>query len=433
MEEENKLQKWYSKIETWGIIMSALLILAAVCSPIYFYFRYKSYTDYTGLATLGPVGDFIGGTTVAFLTAASVILLIATNIMQRKELKISQEQNQVSIQQADLAREETKITNETMKRQQFETTFFNMINLHHNILKEIRYENSTGREAILKLYNELRDTYDNQVYKRYKTQFINDKFSSNNDYKLIDLIKKVLVDKELLKYTQDFEKSFMPAIGYNEKEDFREQEFFYYSIINGTDGKWYEKEEHVIEHFEMDIKYDREKCMKILEEFDFKGRIEKKKSINHEYITEFKKKKSINHEYITEFKMNYCDNPLIELRHEAYETLYKKYENAIGHYYRNLYRIVKLIQNNTFDSKSQELDNEEKRQYRGILRAQLSSFELLMLFYNISYSKKGENFKKLIAGINFFDDHLIEKDFIWKNDIEQLARLNTPGDIAESN
>ncbi|HDR4901628.1 TPA: putative phage abortive infection protein [Bacillus cereus] len=447
MSEEKKLHKksTMSSIQDGFIgfffLGGLILLVTAVAMP----FKVKEYYEtkiegYKTIADLGPVGDFIGGTTVALLTAASVVLLLATIIMQRKEIKISQQsieelvkQTEASIAQADLAREETKITNETMKRQQFETTFFNMINLHHNILKEIRYENSTGREAILKLYNELRDTYDNQVYKRYKTQFINDKFSSNNDYKLTDLIKKVLVDKELLKYTQDFEKSFMPAIGYNEKEDFREQEFFYYSIINGTDGKWYEKEGHVIEHFEMNIKYDREWCRKILEEFDFKGNIEKKKSINHEYITEFEKEKSINHEYITEFKMNYSDNPLIELRHEAYETLYKKYENAIGHYYRNLYRIVKLIQNNTFDSKSQELDNEEKRQYRGILRAQLSSFELLMLFYNISYSKKGENFKKLIAGINFFDDHLIEKDFIWKNDIEQLARLNTSGDIAESN
>lgn len=164
LEKENKLQKWFSKIETWGIIVSAILIVAAVCSPIYFYFRYKSYGDYTGLAALGPVGDFIGGTTVAFLTAASVILLIATNIMQRKELKISQEQNQVSIQQADLARDETKITNETMKKQQFETTFFNMLSLHHQIVGGIKaklptveeigdvvnviQQNHSGREAI---------------------------------------------------------------------------------------------------------------------------------------------------------------------------------------------------------------------------------------------------------------------------------------------
>ncbi len=56
----------------------------------------------------------------------------------------------------------------------------------------------------------------------------------------------------------------------------------------------------------------------------------------------------------------------------------------------------------------------------GILRAQLSSYELLMLFYNICYSDKGEKFKFLLESTNFFDNHLVEDDFIWENDIEQL-------------
>ena len=112
------------------------------------------------------------------------------------------------------------------------------------------------------------------------------------------------------------------------------------------------------------------------------------------------------------------------IKQDSYEELYKRHEKIIGHYYRNLYRIVKLIQNTTFNNESQEQDNEEKRKYRGILRAQLSSFELLMLFYNISYSEKGKKFKELVAGTNFFADHLIVEDFIWKNDVTELAHFN---------
>ncbi|MEH7328788.1 putative phage abortive infection protein, partial [Priestia megaterium] len=89
-------------------------------------------------------------------------------------------------------------------------------------------------------------------------------------------------------------------------------------------------------------------------------------------------------------------------------------------YYRNLYRIVKLIQEIDFDSENSKANELEKRKYRGILRAQLSSIELLMLFYNVNYSKKGEKFKALLENTNFFDDHLVEKEFIWKNDKEQL-------------
>ncbi len=115
-----------------------LCIVGAVFSPFYFYWRYSDYGDYTGLAALGPVGDFVGGTTVTFFTASSVFLLIATNIMQREELK-------ASVEQAKLARTETKITNETMKKQQFETTFFNVLSLHHQIADGIKVNLSESK------------------------------------------------------------------------------------------------------------------------------------------------------------------------------------------------------------------------------------------------------------------------------------------------
>ncbi|MEM5591914.1 putative phage abortive infection protein [Niallia circulans] len=51
---------------------------------------------------------------------------------------------------------------------------------------------------------------------------------------------------------------------------------------------------------------------------------------------------------------------------------------------------MKIIQETVFDDSSIENNEKEKKKYRGILRAQLSSFELLMLFYNVVYSDKGE-------------------------------------------
>ncbi|WP_239502874.1 putative phage abortive infection protein [Bacillus cereus] len=416
------------------VIVGIALLFIAVEMPfkVYEYFVPKSavlkIVNYTDVRDLGPIGDFIGGTTVAFLTAASTVFLLATIIMQRKEIKISQrnieelvKQTEASVAQAEEARKETRITNETMKQQQFETTFFNMINLQHNILKEIQYGDYAGREAILKLYRELKNTYDNQIYKQYRTKFINNIVTSGNINKLNDLVKKSLIGWELWHYKHDFDSYFVPTINGNGEEDFSELEAFYKSLSNGTNKGWNKIEADVIQDFEKNIKNKREKCGEVLEDFDFKSYL---KNENENKIKD---------EYITEFKINYYDDPLIELKHQAYENLYKKHENLIGHYYRNLYRIVKLIQSHTFNSESQERDNEEKRKYRGILRAQLSSFELLMLFYNISYSEKGKKFKELIEGINFFDDHLIEKDFIWKNDVKELASLNASKVATETN
>ncbi|MFK4313135.1 MULTISPECIES: putative phage abortive infection protein [unclassified Bacillus (in: firmicutes)] len=406
-----------------------VLIPMAILMPwIVVHFDLKSLGDF------GAVGDFIGGTTVTFLTGASVFLLIATNRMQRKELQMSRqsidemvkqteasvEQMKASVQQAEEAKKETQITNETMKRQQFETTFFNMINLHHNILKELRYNDKVGRDAISEFYAELKGIYINSIYREHKLSILKE----GDIEKLNELTIQFLIAQRLSEYEKNIIEVHCNPLwvqGYYthfDKEKFSELQ----AVRNaGNDELWNKFEDNLIKSFDRDIKDNREECIKVLDSYDLKWYGEQKKEIQ------------IKHEFITKFENEYYVETLTSLKYSAYERLYKEHENVIGHYYRNLYRIVKLIQNNTFDSESHEQDNEEKRKYRGILRAQLSSFELLMLFYNISYSEKGKNFKKLIAGINFFDDHLIEEDFIWKNDVKELASLNASKGVTETN
>ena len=57
----------------------------------------------------------------------------------------------------------------------------------------------------------------------------------------------------------------------------------------------------------------------------------------------------------------------------AYSRFYPKHQHEIGHYFRNLHRILKFVDESAVANKAQ---------YAGILRAQLSSFELALLFYN---------------------------------------------------
>lgn len=419
------MKKWFSKTTNWMFVISMLCIVGAVGSPLVVYLRYSGYGDYTGIANLGPIGDFVGGTTVTFLTAASVFLLIGTNIMQRKELQMSRqsvdemvnqtkasvEQMKASVQQAEEAKKETQITNETMKRQQFETTFFNMINLHHNILKELRYNDKVGRDAISEFYAELKGIYMNRIYREHQLSILKE----GDIEELNELTIQFLIAQRLSEYEKKIiEVHCNPLWVHGYYTEFDTEKFSeLQAVLNaGNDEIWNTIKANVIKDFEKNIKNNREKCINVLDNYDL------------EWYGDQEREIQIKHEYITKFENEYYVETLTALKCRAYEKLYKEYENVIGHYYRNLYRIVKLIQNNTFDSESQERDNEEKRQYRGILRAQLSSFELLMLFYNISYSEKGKKFKELVAGINFFDDHLIEEDFIWKNDVTELANLN---------
>lgn len=76
---------------------------------------------------------------------------------------------------------------------------------------------------------------------------------------------------------------------------------------------------------------------------------------------------------------------------ESTITIYIKYfrgnESDFGHYFRNLYTIVKFLHKS---------DIQDKQKYADILRAQLSSHELLLLFYNCLSDFGKTKFKPLI-------------------------------------
>jgi hypothetical protein len=71
-----------------------------------------------------------------------------------------------------------------------------------------------------------------------------------------------------------------------------------------------------------------------------------------------------------------------------YLKFYDQYESEIGHYFSNLYNVIKFVDTS---------DVERKRLYTNFVRAQLSSFELIIIFYSaLTELDKGGKFKALI-------------------------------------
>lgn len=91
------------------------------------------------------------------------------------------------------------------------------------------------------------------------------------------------------------------------------------------------------------------------------------------------------------FKYNYEFNRI----NNAYEKFYKVHQSDLGHYFRNLYNILKFI-----DKKNPG----DKFFYANLLRAQLSSSELLLLFYNCISHYGNEKFKPLIEQYHFLQN-----------------------------
>ncbi|MCF6189785.1 MAG: putative phage abortive infection protein [Cocleimonas sp.] len=86
-----------------------------------------------------------------------------------------------------------------------------------------------------------------------------------------------------------------------------------------------------------------------------------------------------------------------------YLDFYSKKQNEIGHYFRVLYNIMKFIENNA--------PKEEAKMYSNLVRAQLSTYELPLVFYNC-LSDEGEKFKPLIEKYSLLKFLPQDKEFL---------------------
>lgn len=84
-----------------------------------------------------------------------------------------------------------------------------------------------------------------------------------------------------------------------------------------------------------------------------------------------------------------------------YDFVYFRFNSDYGHYFRNLYRMVKMIDEKKF-SKDPNVDFEIKYSYTSILRAQLSDNEIAWLYFNCISDKGIEKFKPLLEKYSFF-------------------------------
>jgi len=101
----------------------------------------------------------------------------------------------------------------------------------------------------------------------------------------------------------------------------------------------------------------------------------------------------------------------------AYSELYRKYGHLLGHYYRNLYRIFRKIEET-------DIKGFDKNMYIKLVRAQLSEFEILLLFCNCIWMSENNDPKfmslvedyGLLKGMNY---DLLMKLFRVENEKEK--------------
>jgi hypothetical protein len=102
----------------------------------------------------------------------------------------------------------------------------------------------------------------------------------------------------------------------------------------------------------------------------------------------------------------------------AYKLYYEVHKTNLGHYFRNLYRIVKFIDETSF-YKSEECGTqqecndknfEERYNYVSMIRAQLSDYELGWIFYNCACEFGRDKFLPLVNKYKFLKNLATKSD-----------------------
>lgn len=149
-----------SRVTLIGVAVGVLLIMVVI-----FFYAVTHDWEKQGLGTLG---DFLGGTLNPILTFLTFVGLIVTILLQQRELHDAKAEST----KMEIEREKDRLRAE---KQQFEATFFQMLNYHSSIVNSIDVHRSstkgtlTGRECFKYFNDELLSNY-NKVHHQDELQ-----------------------------------------------------------------------------------------------------------------------------------------------------------------------------------------------------------------------------------------------------------------------
>jgi hypothetical protein len=123
--------------------------------------------------------------------------------------------------------------------------------------------------------------------------------------------------------------------------------------------------------------------------------------------------------HLTKNKEQYRDKTPEFIVNNAFDAFHQEQQSEIDHYFRNLYSIINFVSLSFV---------ENKRHYTNIVRAQLSRYEIALLFYNGLWGFGRKKLKEYIEVYELLENMNI-KDIISPNDEVQLYEKKAYGNL----
>lgn len=133
---------------------------------VYIYY-FNALSIIKDTATWGTFGDYFGGTLNPIISLLALIGLLYTIHQQAQEMKATREELKQASEQQRKQVEQQSRQSEIFNLQQFESTFFSLLEQHNNILEKIIVNNNKIKITMISSLNEKYEKC-SILYKKYK-------------------------------------------------------------------------------------------------------------------------------------------------------------------------------------------------------------------------------------------------------------------------
>ncbi|TEX09751.1 hypothetical protein [Bacillus cereus] len=121
---KDKMNQKFNHLKKLDI--SWLLLILTIVSPLIGYFLVKKYG--IKFDDIGTYGDFLGGSTIPFLTLFTMVFIYRTYKLQQDQLKTQQSELSLLKKEMESTKETLQEQSKTARMQRFENSFFIQVN-----------------------------------------------------------------------------------------------------------------------------------------------------------------------------------------------------------------------------------------------------------------------------------------------------------------